>query len=372
MKLSCLQENLAHGLSIVGRAVPSRTTMPVLSHVLLATDGGRLKLASTNLELSIVHWVGAMVEEEGTITVPARGLSDWVNSLPQDRVTMHLDPDSLTLHLVSGENSFSLRGLPADEFPPIPEADDNSALAVEAGDLREALEQVIFAASNDESHPVLTGVLAEFEGEKLTLAAADGFRLAVRHLPLATPVGEPFNVIIPARALAELMRILGGREEPVNVATTPTHNQILFRLPDTVLNTQLIEGTFPDYRRIIPQNSTTRAVVGRAELLMACKRAAIVARETSNIVKLEIVAEGLTISASSSETGQITSRLAAEVGGEPLTIAFNVRFLMDVLAALRTPQVSLEMTTATAPGVIRAVGMEEGFVYVVMPMHLGR
>ncbi len=372
MKLSCLQENLSQGLSIVGRAVPSRTAMPILSNILLATDGGRLKLASTNLELSIVHWVGAMIEEEGAITVPARDLSDWVNSLPPERVTMTLDEETLTLHLVSGGVTAAFRGLAADEFPAIPDVEDHSGLSVEAGELREALEQVIFAASSDESHPVLTGVQAEFESDSLTLAAADGFRLAVRHLPLITPLSEPFSVIIPARALAELMRILGGREEPVEVATTPMHHQILFRLPDTVLNTQLIEGNFPDYRRIIPQSHTTKVTVGRAELLMACKRAAIVARTVSNIVRLEITAEGMTVSATSSEIGEVNTPLEAEVEGEPLTIAFNVRFLMDVLGALETPQVSLAMTTPTAPGVIRAVGMEESFVYVVMPMHLGR
>ncbi len=372
MKLSCLQENLARGLGIVGRAVPSRTTMPILGNVLLATDEGRLKLASTNLELSIVHWVGAMIEEEGGITVPARDLSDWINSLPAEQVTMMLEPQSLTLHLASGENSAAFRGLPVDEFPPIPESDGSGAIAVEAGALREALEQVIFAASTDESHPVLTGVLAEFEQETLTLAAADGFRLAVRHLPLITPVSEPFSVIVPARALGELMRILSGHEEPVQIETTPLHNQVLFRMPDTVLNTQLIEGNFPDYRRIIPQSHKTRLVVGRAEMLMACKRAAIVARTISNIVKLEIGQGEVTISATSNEVGEVKTRLAAEVEGEPLTIAFNVRFLMDALSALDVPQVALSMTTPTAPGVIRAVGMEDSFVYVVMPMHLGR
>ncbi len=372
MKLSCLQENLSHGLSIVGRAVPSRTTMPILSNILLATDQGQLKLTATNLELSIIHWVGAKVDTQGMLTVPARTLVDLISSLPPDQVSLEMNPEDLSLALKCGTVTASFRGISAEEFPVVPELKDEDGIAVKAEVLQKALEQVTFAASTDESHPVLTGVLAEFEGETLTLASADGFRLSVRQLPLVNPVSHPFKVIIPARALAELMRILSAQEEPVKISTTSTHNQILFRLKHTVLNSQLIDGNFPDYRRIIPQTSTIRVVLGREEWLQACKRAAIFARDVANIVRLKVEPGEMVVSANSAESGQGATQLMASVDGEPLEIAFNVRFLIDVLAALDTPQVALELNTATSPGVIKAIGEEAQFTHVVMPMHLGR
>ncbi len=373
MKLSCLQENLTKGLSIVGRAVPSRTTMPILGNVLLATDHGQLKLAATNLELSIVHWVGARVETEGSLTIPARNFIDLINSLPPEQVDLVMDDQAVSLALTCGTVKASFRGISAEEFPVVPEPEENDGFAVAANDLQTGLGHVTFAASTDESHPVLTGVLAEFEGDTLTLAAADGFRLSMRKIPLIHPVPQPFSVIIPARALSELMRVIGDQEDPVMMSTTRPHNQILFQLKDTVLNSQLIDGNFPDVRRIIPPGWTTRLVLGREEILQACKRAAIFARDVANIVTLSIVPGELVISADSAESGQGSTRLMANVEGEvqEMEIAFNVRFLVDVFSALDVPQIALELNAATNPGVIRGVG-DEAFVHVVMPMHLGR
>jgi DNA polymerase-3 subunit beta len=346
--------------------------MPILGNVLLATDHGQLKLAATNLELGIVHWVGARVETEGAITVPARNFIDLVNSLPPDQVDLEMDPDTLSMNLQCGTVKATFRGISADEFPAVQEGGEGDGIAVEAGDLREGLEEVTFAASTDESHPVLTGVLVEFEGESLTMAAADGFRLSVRHIPMIHPVAHPFSVIVPARALSELERILSGQEEPVTISTTKPHNQILFRLENTVLNSQLIDGNFPDYRRIIPQSHETRVILGREEWLQACKRAAIFARDVANIVRLDIEPGEVVVAAASSESGEGFTRLSANVEGEPLEIAFNVRFLVDVLSALDAPQVALELVSPNNPGVVKAVGDEEVFTHVVMPMHLGR
>ncbi len=371
MKLSCLQENLSKGLSIVGRAVPSRTPMPILGNILLATDHGQLKLAATNLELSIIHWVGARVETEGALTVPARNFIDLVNSLPPDQVDLTMDSQTLVLALNCGMVKASFRGISAEEFPVVPEPEQENGFALEAADLRTGLVQVTFAASTDESHPVLNGVLAEFEGKTLTLAAADGFRLSMRQIPLIHPVPLPFSIIIPARALSELLRIMGNQEEPVNISTTHPHNQVLFKLTDTVLNSQLIDGNFPDVRRIIPASFQTRVVLGREEILQACKRAAIFARDVANIVTLSIESGEMVVSADSAESGQGSTRLMANVEGNGLVIAFNVRFLIDVFSAVDTPQVALELNTPMTPGVIRAVG-DEAFVHVVMPMHLGR
>ncbi|HXG35395.1 MAG TPA: DNA polymerase III subunit beta, partial [Dehalococcoidia bacterium] len=218
MKLSCLQENLAKGLSIVGRAVAARSTLPQTSHVVLASDQGRLKLAATNLEISITCWIGAQVEEEGAITVPARLLTDFVNSLPSERIDISLTPRGRQIHIVCGRNEATISGMDAADFPPIPSVEDGGAISLDPGALRTAISQVEFAAAADDTRPVLTGVHTQLEDGQLTLAAADGFRLAVYHLPLSSEVKEKVEAIIPARALRELERLLTDQEEPVEMA----------------------------------------------------------------------------------------------------------------------------------------------------------
>ncbi len=371
MKLSCLQENLAKGLSLVGRAVPSRMAMPILGTVLVATDHGQLKLAATNLELSITHWVGARVETEGAVAVPARNFIDLINSLAPEPIELELEPASLTLNVRSKDAQAQFRGMSAEDFPTIPELEDMDGVSLAAAELRRGLNRVVFAAATDEAHPVLMGVLVEFEGEHATLVAGDGFRIAVERVPLLAPIPRPTSVIIPARALSELMRILGSTEEPVMVGVTQHHHQAIFRLSSTVLNAQLIDGTFPDYRRIIPTTRSTRVVVAREELLQACKRAAIFARDAANMVRLTIKPGEMVVTSSSTETGEGLTRLEVVLDGDPMEITFNVKYLTDVLSALDEPQVMVDLTTNRAPGVIKPLG-ETGYLYVVMPMYLGR
>ncbi len=378
MRVSCLQENLAKGLSVVGRAVSPRSTLPVLGNVLLTTDGGRLKLSATNLEIGISCWIGAKVEEEGGITVPARTFIDLVNALPPERVDMELITRTQTLNLRAGRSEANIKGIDAEEFPVVP-ADEGGMhyIPVEAEALRSAIAQVAFAAATDETRPILTGVLVKFEDTKLTLAAADGYRLSVRSIALSHPVPDPFSIIVPARALVELGRISGEQEEPIRVSVTPTRNQVLFRLTDIVLVSQLIDGNFPDYRQIIPREWVTHTVVDTAAFLKACKAALIFAREAAHITRLHIkpgseLSPGhMVVSATSAETGDDVSELDATVEGDEIEIAFNVRYLIDVLSVINTPQVALNTTTPSSPGVIRPVG-DVDYTHVIMPMHLGR
>lgn len=377
MKVSCLQENLAKGLSIVGRAVSPRSTLPVLGNVLLATDGGRLKLSATNLEVGVSCWIGAKVEGEGAITVPARTFIDLINALPPERVDMELVERTQTLNLRAGRSESNVKGIDAQEFPIVPVPDDGSGIMVEPDVLRTAIEQVAFAAATDESRPILTGVLARFDDVQLTLAAADGFRLSVRTVALPRSVADPFSIIIPARALTELARISGDQKDPVQVTVTPTRNQVMFQLTDIVLVSQLIDGNFPDYRQIIPRDRSTHTVVDTAVFLKACKTAQIFARDAAHIARLHVkpgdeLAPGhIVVSATSAETGDDVSDLDAIVDGNEIEIAFNVRYLIDVLSVVGTPQVALDTTTASSPGVIKPVGAED-FTHVIMPMHLGR
>jgi DNA polymerase-3 subunit beta len=377
MKVSCLQENLAKGLSIVGRAVSPRSTLPVLGNVLLATDGGRLKLSATNLEIGVTCWIGAKVEREGAITVPARTFIDLINALPAERVDMETSERTQTLNIRAGRSESNIKGIDAQEFPVVPVPDDVAGILVEPDVLRQAIEQVAFAAASDESRPILTGVLTKFTEAQLTLAAADGYRLSVREMPLPRPVGDPFSIIVPARAMVELGRISGDQRDPVLVMVTPTRNQVLFQLTDIVLVSQLIDGNFPDYRQIVPREHNTRTVVDTAAFLKACKTAQIFARDAAHIARLHItpgneLAPGhMKVSATSAETGDDVSELDALVEGDEIEIAFNVRYLIDVLSVVGTAQVELCTMQASNPGVIRPVG-EEGFTHVIMPMHLGR
>ena len=377
VKVSCLQENLAKGLSIVGRAVATRSTLPVLSNVMLATDGARLKLSATNLEIGIVCWIGAKVEEDGSITVPARLLTDFINSLPPERIDMELTVRTQTLNLKCARFEANIKGIDAQEFPLIPTAGEDSKISLDPSMLRQMIDQVVFAAATDESRPILTGVLAKFQGEQLTLAAADGFRLSVRTAHLSEPVSEPVTVIVPARALAELSRIGVEQEQPIEITITPARNQALFHMANVDLVSQLIEGNFPDYNQIIPKSYTTRTVVSTSDFLKAAKTANIFARDAANIVRLEIVPGGelapgrVTLTATSAEVGDNVGEFDAVIEGEGMEIAFNAKYLIDVLSVVDAAQVALETTTASSPGVIKPVGSED-FTYVIMPMHISR
>lgn len=374
MKVSCLQENLKRGLAIVGHAVAGKSTLPVLSNILIATDEGRLKLAATNLEIGITCWIGAKIEEEGAVTVPAKLLSDVVGGLPNDRIDMQLDERSQTLHLRCARFEANIKGIEADEFPTIPTVADRTPTVSFPPDLlREAVDQVAFAAATDDTRPVLTGVLLRLRDNLATLAAADGFRLSVRTVKLPEPVSAPMDVIVPARALQELARIVGENEGPVEVTVTPSGGQILFHTETTDLVSRLIDGKFPDFERIIPGGFSTRTVLDTAELLKAVKLASYFASASANIVKLTFESGGelgpgrLTISANAAEVGDNKSALDGMIAGDGGQIALNVKFLAEALNAVSTPQIAIETQSPQSPGVFKPVG-GDGYVHIVMPM----
>lgn len=381
MRASCLQENLARGLSIVGRAVSTRPTLPVLSHVLLSGQESQIKLAATDLETFIVCWIGAKVEQEGEITVPARLVVDLINSLPSERIDLSIDDQ--TLRLVCAKNEADIKGIDAQEFPLLPEVGDEFQMTLEPELFRQMISQVVFAAATDESRPILTGVLARFDGDTLTMAAADGFRLSVRTARLPEPIAEPISVVVPAKALNELARISGEEEQPIGVYITPARSQIVFHMQgDAGANkgrifgmdmvSQLIEGNFVNYRQIVPKSFTTRTLFDTQQLLRACRTANIFARSEAGVIHMDITpgdGGNVRISATSAEMGDSTVDLDANVEGEPVTIAFNVRFLIEVLSVMESAQVALETISGANPGVLRPVGSED-FVHVIMPMHI--
>ncbi len=377
MKVSVLQENLSQGLNIVSRAVSPRSTLPVLGNVLAATDEGRLRLSATNLELGITTWISARIEREGSTTIPARTIADLVSTLPKDQVLMDLDEGSQKLHISSGTTNTDIKCIDSQEFPPMPTPDLSEGLQINVTDLKEMIHQVAFAASQDEARPVLTGVLVEGEGNTLRMAAADGFRLSIRKAEMSEEISDPFNVIISARALTELARIAGDGKETVTMAFPRGRSQVVFRMKDIELTSQLIEGTFPDFKQVIPSRYETRTIISTDALLKACKQAEIFARESSHIARVnikpgdeEMQPGTVEIFAQSEETGSNETVVDATIEGPSVLIAFNVRYLRDVLEVVGTPNVALETTQAVSPGVIRPLGGNDGFLHVIMPMHI--
>jgi DNA polymerase III subunit beta len=370
MNISVMQENLARGLGVVSRAVSSRATLPVLANVLLKTENNGLKLTATNLEIGINCWVPGKVEDEGEITVPAKLLTDLVMSLPNQRIDLQLSPKDRTLKVNCGNSRASIKGIDADEFPVVAAIGESPATSVAARELRDALGEVVFAAASDESRPILTGVLTKFSGELMTLAAADNYRIAVRSLGTSRAVTPEMSIVVPARSYAELIRILPDSDDPIDITVTPNKSQVLFHVEGIDLVSRLIEGQFPNYEPVIPTGHSSRAVIDRESFLAGARRASIFARDSANIVKVELAGdggEGISITAHAADIGDNADTLDAALEGQATTIAFNARYLIDVLANLRADQAALELSGPLAPGVIKGIGKDD-YVHVIMPV----
>ena len=368
MKLSVMQENLARGLQVVSRAVSTRSTLPVLNNVLLRTEDGGLKLTATNLEIGITYWVAGKIDTAGAVTVPAHLLADIVAGMPaNERVDLEVLPQE-TLHIQAGRFETRVKGIDAEEFPAIPSAGERPTTRVSQSALRTALGEVTFAAATDEARPILTGVLARFEGEKLTLAAADNYRIAVKTITIMDPVEES-SVVIPARSLHELARVLTESDDPVDIVISPSRNQVMFHLEGIDLVSRLIDGQFPNYQQVLPKGFTTRATVDREQLLKAVRLASLIASSSANIVKLQVGKDaeiGMAVSAAA-DVGDNRSEVEAAVEGDGTTIAFNARYLLDVLTNVEVAQFALELNGPLSPGVFRPI--DDGqYVHVVMPV----
>jgi DNA polymerase-3 subunit beta len=384
VKVACLQEQLQRSLSLVSRAVATKTALPVLGNVLLTAEDDRLELSATNLEIGISTAISASVEQSGRWTVDARLLSEFVSTLPNETVQLSADRDRTLLTVQCGRDHASINGISADDFPTTPAlAEGGFSVDLDPHLLREMISQVEFAAATDDSRPVLAGVLIRFEDKTITLAAADGFRLAVRQSELESKVGERQNLIVPARAVRELGRIVGDASEPVHLAVTPNQSQLVVRIgpagePGGVeFYSRLIDGTFPDYRQIIPKEFGTKVELGRDALLNAVRRASYFARDANDAIKFEIktlvdsVEPGIVeVSARAAERGDSLSFVDAAVEGPEMQVAFNSRYLSDVLGVIRDGRVSLGLNGPNQAGVVRPIGSEE-YSHVIMPMVIG-
>jgi DNA polymerase-3 subunit beta len=375
MKVTVTQQQLAHGLSLVSKAIAPRSTLPVLANVLLATDEGRLRLSATNLEMGITCWIGARVEEEGAITVPARTFVDLISALPAEDITIDLVEETHTLNIHCAKNNTDIKGIDAQEFPPIPVPDLDMGIELNVNEFREMISQVTFAASNDEARAVLQGALLDIAENTISMVATDGFRISVRKAQLSHPVEKPIRLIIPSRALNEVARIAGTSEKPITMVLPPGRGQVIFHTENAELVSQLIEGNYPDYKAIMPTNYRTLITFSTPAFQKACRQAEIIAREGNNVVLLKVVENGegparVELSATSEETGQSEIVVDAALSGPAMNIAFNVRYLREVLDVIRTPSVVLEANAHNTPAMICPAGSSH-FQHIVMPMHVG-
>ena len=373
MRFTCLKENLSTALTIVNRAVAGRTTLPITQNILLSIDEGRLKLTATNLEIAISTWVGGQVDEPGELTLPGRLLTELVNTLPEESVELISTAQNRGITIRCARFQSTIQGIDASEFPPIPAVENGVVARISSQGIKSGINQIAFAAATDDNRPVLTGVKVEIDGDKVIMAAADGFRLGVHYGKLLESTTDSVDVIIPAKYLIELARIIGDQEDIVEISVTSQKNQLLFKFGDVEMTTQLLSGTFPNYTQLIPVEYTTRVEVDLKELQQATKMASIFAKDGSNIVRFQFGSESglptgkLTISARTEEVGENRGEIDANIEGDGAKIAFNSRYLIDVFNAVNSSRVALEMTDHSSPGVVRPIGSNQS-VHVIMPM----
>ncbi len=363
MKILCTKKNLHQGLNLTSRIISSTTTLPILNNILFKTHQGRLRLSSTNLEIAINTWVGGKIEEEGEITVPAKLVNEYVANLQADRITITTQGETMKLEGEKAETH--IKGLPGEEFPLIPQIGEGVYAKLGGEDLQKAISEVAFAAAFSETQPEISGILFNFEGGTLTLAATDRYRLAERGVKL---LGEasPRQVIIPARAVSEIGRVMGQGTVEVFL----TEAQACFKTEDVEVITRLIDGQYPDYKQIIPKNFTTEVMVSRLDLIQSLKAASVFASESNNVeLFVNPSAKELVIKSQSSQTGDSEIRLDADGAGEKNSIIFNYRYILECLNNLSDDKVNLRLISSASPAEFVPVG-REGYLYLVMPIKL--
>ncbi|MGB5135126.1 MAG: DNA polymerase III subunit beta [Prochlorococcaceae cyanobacterium] len=380
MKLVCSQSELSASLQLVSRAVAARPTHPVLANVLLTADAGtgRLSLTGFDLSLGIQTSIPAEVEASGAITLPARLFGEIVSRLSADSpIGLHCPEGGEQVELTSLSGSYQMRGMPAEDFPDLPLVQTGQPIRLEAEALVKGLRATLFASSGDEAKQLLTGVHLRLEGEALECAATDGHRLAVLRLvqggepPAAAADEEPFAVTVPARSLRELERLLSGRHSSEPLSLFCERGQVVFLWADQVLTSRSLDGTYPNYRQLIPESFSRTISVDRRALVAALERVAVLADQHNNVVKLSTEAGGgqLQVQADAQDVGRGSEAVAAEIEGEPVQIAFNVRYLLDGLKAMGSDQVLLQCNAPTTPAVLRPLD-DADFTYLVMPVQI--
>lgn len=362
MKVITTQSQLAKALSAVSHLVNPRGTLSVLGNVLLETKDGRLRISATNLELGIDYFIGVKIEQEGSLTVPARLLTDYVANLTEEKVEISTKDNSLVVKSTGAQST--INGIAASEFPLIPEVKDGKTVTVSSAGIKDIISKVGIAASTDETRPILSGVLFHFKNQELKVAATDSYRLAELSMRFEKAAADELKVVVPAKALAELGRVIEAEE--VKIRTS--ENQVQFETDNVRLVSRLLEGAFPQYEQIIPAKLTTKAVIGREDLMSKIRIAALFSEDAGYGVGLSFTAPGkIEIAAEAAQVGDSHSSLSAKVTGPENKVAFNARYLLDALNAISDKSVTLETEGKLSPCVIRGEGAKD-YLYVIMPL----
>lgn len=378
MKVFCKRKDLFEGVQTVGRVVSGRSTLPILSHILLQTADGCLRLMATDFEVGMDVAVPATVSEEGAVTVPGKVVGDILSSLPDSEVSLTVDENNV-VELKCLRSDYTIRGLPAQDFPKLPEVQGGRSVEVEQAVLKGIINETVFAVSSDETRALLTGALTVLGDNMLKMVATDTHRLAISTVPAPGLVADPEDpsaagVIIPSRALRELGRVLDSEPGP-KLEVHITRNQVLFRMESVSLVSRLIDGQFPHFERVVPKDYQKRLVLNREEFLAALRRAtSILPRDSASRVVLRSSEEGLVdLTAEAGELGRAHEQVEAEREGDPVEIAFNGRYLIDMLSINEAESVLIELTGSLNPGVVKPVFSTDepegrSYLYVLMPM----
>lgn len=364
MKIICTQENLKTGLFVVGRIISSNNTLPILNNILIKTENGILKISSTNLEVAITTQIRCKVEEDGETTVFAKTITELVNNLPNQNITLETKEEKL---LIQTEHYYNeIKTLPADEFPLIPETEKTENFLVDSQELKKAIDQTAFAASTNQTQPEITGVLFVVENKTLKIAATDRYRLAEKTISLGKEPGRRYEVIIPQKTINELSRIIGGQKGKVEIIIGPTQASLGFG--NTQIISRLVEGQYPDYKQIIPTNFKTTIIGGKQDLANALKAVGIFSQGT-NSVRLNYSAEkqALTLSSESPDLGRSEVELASKIDGGEGEIILNNRYVLDAVNSIETPGVVLKIVDDNSPSLIMPE-KGNGYIYLVMPI----
>jgi DNA polymerase-3 subunit beta len=372
MKFSCNQDTFSKYLSIVSRIVSSKPGLPILNNVKFETSKGKLLIKATDLEIGISTWIGADVQSEGEITVPAKQLAEFINSVPNEKVDVTLEKQSFVVDTTNNHAEFNT--IPVDDYPEVVSVDrEKPLLKIDTEDLTKAISRVAFAAATDNIKPVLAGMLMEIESDKVNFVGTDGLRLSRQIIELETGSEESKSLLVPVKAMQELAYIISEvaeEESKVELYLIKDRNQVLFRVGDIDLTSRLIDGEFPEYRQIIPTGFNTQCEIKRSDFLDSLKVTNIIARSVlGNKIILEVDSKenSITMSASQSDVGSNKSTFNGKIEGENLKIAFSSRLLTDVLNHLQTEDIIFECSEPVKPGVFK-IKEDESFIHLVMPM----
>ncbi|MBN2847086.1 MAG: DNA polymerase III subunit beta [Coriobacteriia bacterium] len=366
MKVSVARGSLLDALSTVSRGLSSRTTLPILSGIHLSVNDETLVLQATDLEVSVKTTTRAKVDEKGQSVVPGRLLTDIVRSLPESAVT--IDTSVVGIATVTcGQSSFQMKTLSADDYPKFPEVLAAESVVLPTEVFSHVVHQVSKSVSRDETRPILTGVLVVIDNEKLKMVATDSYRLCVKEVDVEGVAGD-MELVVPGKALEDVAKLVGSSE---TVALGVAENQVIFTFGDTTFISRRIEGSFPNYRQLLPKEYTTRVVIDRLELLEAVKRVSLMAQHNAPLrLAVSVADQTLTVSATTQDVGEAREDVQINPEGEDVEIAFNHTYLLDGVSVSEGDTVALEVTSPLKPGVLKPAG-GDGFVYLLMPVRLG-